>query len=164
MNTTDIFSFSEWYHYVILLLWLIILFFGVKNFQLIESLFKPKETYLKGHVIGKKFLTISFLLGVMMVLIWMFKPAELTEQSQTIWQYLKYSLYFIFILILVVNLYISYTNYQIMSNFIRMLLMSLLMIVYFYSGMFGGLFIVALTALVILVYALVKFKNILKIG
>lgn len=159
----EYFSFTEWYHYAILFLWLILLFFGMKNSNKIESLFKPKEEFSKNVIEVKYLLITSFTLGVLMVLIWMFKPQEISPKIQMYWNYARIGFYFVFILFMFINALISIRNYDLRNAIFRILLVSFLMIIYFFSGMFGGLMLIAFSALILLIYFFNKFKNILKL-
>lgn len=161
--TIDFLTFTEWYHYVLLFLWLIMLFTGIKYFYLLESHFKPKDDFDKGEKYGKNLLISSFVIGLLLVLIFTFKPAQISELSELNWGYVKYSLYGLFIILLVLNAFISIRNYELKSGIIRLLLMSVLMLLYFYTGMLGGLLVIATFALFILIYVVFKFKNILSI-
>ena len=159
---SGIFSFSQWYHYLFLLVWMILLAFGLKYFKLIEDLFNPKDNFSNGLKFTKTLLLLSFLTGVSMVVVYMFKPANIDAQSETLWTYIKYSFYIIFIIFFIVNMIISFAKYHPYSNYIRMLVTSLLLLIYFYSGMFGGLIIVGIAALLLLLYVLAKFIGLLK--
>jgi hypothetical protein len=159
----EYFSFSEWYHYAILIVWLFILFLGVRYFSEIESLFNPKSGKQGLELYGKNLLIASFFLGIIMVLVWLFKPAEISSQVEKYWDYTKYAFYTFFAILLLFNAYVSFHNLDSKYGIIRIIVMSLLITIYFYSGMFGGLLIIAAIAIVLLIYVLVKFKNILKI-
>lgn len=163
MITTDFITFTEWYHYAILFLWLVLLLTGVKYFHLLESNFKPRNDFKLGEKYGKNLLISSFVIGLLMVLIFTFKPAQMSSQSELNWDYIKYGLYGLFIIILVINAIVSIKNYETKSGVIRLVLMTILMLLYFYTGMFGGLLLIATFVLFILIYAIIKFKNILTI-
>lgn len=163
MLFTDLLTFTEWYHYALLFLWLIVLFTGVKYFYLLESNFKTKDGFTKGENYGKSLLTASFVIGLLMVIIFTFKPAQTSAQNELNWDYAKYGLYGLFILLLALNAFVSIRNYESKSGVIRLVLMSILMLLYFYTGMLGGLLVIATAALFILIFALIKFKNILTI-
>lgn len=160
---TNFLSFTEWYHYAILFSWIIMLFTGIKYFHLLESYFKPKDGFDKGEKYGKNILVISFVIGVLMVIIFTFKPVDLSTSSELNWTYSKYLIYISFILLLVINAFVSIQNYKSKSNIFRLVIMSFLMILYFYTGMLGGLLILATFVLFILIYALFKLKNTLSI-
>ena len=155
--------FSEWYHYAILALWLIILVFGIKYYALLENRFKVKRDFTSGTAYGKNLLIISFLIGLLMVIIFTFKPASMETPSENYWQFSKYFFYGIFILLLLYNAYISVQHYQQKSGILRLISLSLLMMVYFYSGMLGGMIIFAISVMIILIFALIKLKKILTI-
>jgi len=155
--------FTEWYHYAILFLWLILLFTGVKYFHLLESNFKPKDSFDNGEKYGKNLLISSFVIGLLLVLIFTFKPAQINEQSELNWDYAKYGSYALFIILLAINAIISIKNYEFKSGIIRLILMTILMFLYFYTGMLGGMLVIATFALFILIYAVIKFKKILTI-
>lgn len=157
-------AFTEWYHYALLLLWLILLFVGLKYFQTIESLFKPKDDFVKGKKYAVNFLLFSFVLGILSFAIMVFKPAEMKGQLELVWNISKYLMYGIFLSLMVWNAYICMRNYQQKSITSRTLVISLLMILYFYSGMLGGLIFIAFAGLIIIIYTFIKFKKILKIG
>ena len=109
---TDFLTFTEWYHYVLLFLWLIMLFTGIKYFYLLESHFKPKYDFDKGDKYGKNLLISSFVIGLLLVIIFTFKPTQLNEQSELNWDYINYGLYSLFILLLALNAFVSIRNYK----------------------------------------------------
>jgi len=156
----EILSFTEWYHYAILFLWLLLLFYGLSKFYLIETLFKSKKDFEQDEVHGKKLLISSFLLGILMFLTLTFIPARFEINRE----YVKYGFYFIFLLLLVYNATVSIRFYQPKSRALRSILMTFLMVVYFYSGMLGGLMVIAFFALFIILYAFGKFRKTLTIG
>lgn len=157
-------TFTEWYHYAILFLWIVLLFVGVKYFNLLESHFKPKDGFKKGDIYGKNLLVASFTIGALMVLVFTFKPAQLNTQSELNWDYGKYLIYAIFMMLLLVNAYVSMRKYHSPSNILRLLIISFLMILFFYTGMYGGMLIIATLVLLILIYAIIKLKNKLTIS
>jgi len=161
---TDYLSFTEWYHYALLFLWIVMLFIGIKYFHLLESHFKPKDGFDNGEDYGKNLLISSFIIGALMVLIFIFKPAEMSASSELNWTYAKYLIYTLFVIMLGINAWVSIKKYQSNSNIFRFLIMSSLMILYFYTGMLGGLLILATFVLFILIYAIFKLKNKLTIG
>jgi len=139
------------------------LFTGIKYFYLFESHFKPKDNFDKGDKYGKNLLISSFVIGLLLVIIFTFKPAQMSEHSELNWDYAKYSLYGLFIILLVINAFVSIKKYELKSGLTRLLLLSFLMVLYFYTGMLGGLFVIATFAMFILIFAIVKFKNVLTI-
>ena len=163
MDTTDFISFTEWYHYAILFLWLVLLLTGVKYFKLLESNFKPKNDFKLGEKYGISLLISSFVIGLLLVLVFAFKPAQISEQSELNWDYAKYILYGLFILIVALNAFVSIKNYETKSGVVRLIIMTILMILYFYTGMLGGLLIIATFVLFFLIYMIIKFKKILTI-
>ncbi len=163
MAVANFLTFSEWYHYLLLFLWSVMLLTGIKYFSLFESNFKIKNNFSNGEKNGKVMLITSFVIGLLLVLIFTFKPAQASLQSELSWDYSKYGLYGLFIIMLVVNAIISIRNYEIRSGVIRLLLMTIFMFLYFYTGMLGGLLVIATFALFMLIYAIIKFKHILTI-
>ena len=163
MNNTiilEIFSFSEWYHYVFLFLWLLLLFYGLSKFYLIETLFKPKKEFEQDEVHGKKLLIGSFLLGIFLFMAMTFIPARFEVNRE----YIRYGFYFIFLLLLVYNATVSIRFYMPESRALRSLSMTFLMVVYFYSGMLGGLMVISLVALYIIIVAFIRLRKTLTIG
>jgi len=160
---SDLFSFTEWYHYALLLLWLVILLAGLKYFHLLESLFKPKDELYKGNKYGANFLFVSFSLGLAMFLVMVLRPGQPDPQNLWFWNYAKYGFYALFVIILVLNAIVTIKNYKPESQVLRIALMAVLMIIYFYSGMLGGLMVISVFALVVIIYALIKLKKILTI-
>jgi len=156
-------TLTEWYHYVLLFLWLVMLAIGIKYFHLIESHFKPKNEFSKGEVYGKILLSISFIIGLFMFLAWMFKPPQVDAHSDINWNYIEYGFYGLFLFLLIINAAISIKNYTSKSGIIRLIIMSIFMLVYFYSGMLGGLMVVATFTLFIIIFALIKLKKTLTI-
>lgn len=163
MDSTDYITFTEWYHYAILFFWMILLFSGIKYFSLFESNFKTRNYFSNGEKFGKTALVLSFIIGLLLVLIFTFKPAQISIKSELYWDYAKYILYGLFIIMLAVNAFISINNYELKSGVIRLIIMTILMLLYFYTGMLGGLLVIAIFVLFVLIYAVVKFKNILTI-
>ena len=163
MNNTiflEILSFTEWYHYAFLFLWLVLLFYGLSRFYLIETLFKPMRDFQQDEVHGKKLLMTSFVLGIFLFLALTFTPARFEVNRE----YIKYGFYFIFLLLLIYNAWVSIRFYKPESRAMRSILMTFLMVVYFYSGMLGGLMVIAFIALFIVIYAFIKLRKTLTIG
>jgi len=156
----EILSFTEWYHYAILFLWLVLLFYGLSKFYLVETLFKSRKDFEQDEVHGKKLLISSFLLGILMFLTITFIPTRFEINRE----YIKYAFYFIFLLLLVYNASVSIRFYKPESRAFRSLLMTFLMVLYFYSGMLGGLMVISFIALFIIIYAFVKLRKTLTIG
>ncbi len=163
MNLNDYVSFNEWWHYLILMLWIILLLFLLRYFKDLESFFKTKDEKTSMSKQGRNFLIISFVLGIAMVLVWMLKPAHLTEQNSRLWWWIQIGFYAAFLILIAINAMWSIKNYTSKSSISRIILMSLLMVIYFYTGMFGGLFVMALFALAVIIYFIIKFKKILSI-
>ena len=108
---------------------------------------------------GESVLSLSFFIGLAMFLVWMFKPA----QSSINWDYVEYGFYGLFIFVLIINAVISIKNFTKPSGIFRVILMTIFMFVYFYSGMLGGLMVLATFALFIIIFALIKLKKTLTI-
>ncbi len=159
MFFTDYLTFTEWYHYLLLFLWLVMLAIGIKYYHLFESHFKPKSSFTKGVKYGKSVLSVSFFIGLAMFLVWMFKSA----QSSINWDYVEYGFYGLFLFTLIINAVISIKNYASTSGITRLIIMTIFMVVYFYSGMLGGLMVIATFALFIIILALIKLKKTLTI-
>lgn len=156
-------AFTEWYHYVLLLIWLILLLVGIKYFKHIESYFKPKDDFDKGKKSAVTLLSSSFVLGMLLFATMIFKPAELGDKSELLWNLSKYLMYAVFLLLLIWNAFICFNNYQKSSRLARILVISFLMILYFYSGLLGGLMIITFLALFVVIYTFIKFKKILQL-
>jgi len=131
---TDYLTFTEWYHYALLLVWLLILLVGVKYYYKIENAFKLKSNFENGNKYAVGLLITSFILGFLAFLIWAFA----TEMGQSLTADIIF--YGFVILLFLLNAFICFKYYLTLSAIIRLLLISVLMIVYFYSGMLGGLF------------------------
>jgi len=159
MTVIDYLIFTEGYHYALLFLWLVMLAIGVKYFRLLEFYFKPKIGFDAGESYGQKTLIVSFALGFLMFLFGMFKPF----QGVINYDYVEYIFYGLFILLLALNVIVSISNYISKSGIIRVVTMSALMLLYFYSGMLGGLMVVAIFVLFIIIYALLRSKKTLTI-
>jgi len=155
-----ILSFTEWHHYAILLLWLLLLFYGLSKFYLIETLFKPIRVFELDVVHGKKLLMTSFGLGILLFVAITFTPARYEVNKD----YIKYGFYFLFLLLVVYNATVSIRYYKPESRALRSLLMTFLMVLFFYSGLLGGLMVIAFVSLFIIIYAFIKLKKILTIG
>lgn len=160
---TDHFNFSLWWHYALLLLWILILFAGIKFYNKIESLFEKKDKGYDGNRSGKSMLILSFVTGLIMVVVWMFKPAELDQASTLQWNYIELAFYGLIVILILLNLIISLMSYKLNSGILRIIILTTLMLIYFYTGMFGGLLILSVFAIVVVLYFLLKFVNILKI-
>jgi len=156
-------AFTEWYHYVFLLIWLLLLMLGLKYYPHVESFFKAKEGQVMGSKYGSYLLVSSFLLGIILFMLMVFKPKPLEGHPPLSWDMIKYSFYGIFILLMGLNIWFTIRNYKAKSKLIRSIVLSLLMLVYFYSGMLGGLMVIGITALFIIIYTFIKFKKILTI-
>ncbi len=154
---TDSISFSEWYHYALLLLWLVILMTGLKYFPKIEPLFKVKNTFSDANKYGVGLLAASFILGFVVFLIWTFAP----DFGQSTVGYVF--MYGLIILLLSINAYLSFKFFVMPDAIYRLLVILVLMIVYFYSGMLGGLLMIAVFALVVIIYVLLRLKKTLTI-
>lgn len=156
-------AFTEWYHYLWLFIWLIILMVGLKFYYLIESFFKPKEGNEKGRKYGASLLFSSFIIGILLYMVMVFKPAQLEEGSVIYWNIAKYFFYVLFFLLIGLNTMYTIRSYENKSILLRLSILTVLMLIYFYSGMLGGLMIIAFAALIIIIYTFVKFKKILSI-
>ncbi|NOX84849.1 MAG: hypothetical protein GXO86_02615 [Chlorobi bacterium] len=156
MPETD-FAFSEWYHFALLLLWLAVLFGGLFFFNKIEKLFRLKDDFSDGSKIAVGLLLTSFIFGFVVFLVLTFSAETAHSKTAII---LFYGLAF---LLLLLNAFTCFRNYLLQSAIIRFLLLSALMLVYFYSGLLGGLLVIALFALAVIVFALLKTKKILTI-
>ncbi len=159
----DYLTFSEWYHYALLFLWLLMLVISIKYFYLFESHFTTNSGFSKGESYGKKLLSISFIIGLLMFLVWMFKSGQLDAKSSINWDYVEYGFYGLFLFMLMINAVISIKNYASTSGITRLIIMTIFMLVYFYSGMLGGLMVLATFALFIIIFALIKLKKTLTI-
>ncbi len=154
---TDNTAFSEWYHYLLLATWLIVLMVGVKYYPKIEKNFTLKTNFTKGSKLAIGFLLASFILGFFIFLIQFFDNGA--KQVTTI----NYIIYGMVAVLLLLNAFLSFKYYVTKSAIIRVLLLSVLIVIYFFSGLLGGLLIISIFALVVIIYAFVKFKNILTI-
>jgi len=154
---TDNFNSSDWTFYLLLFLWIVVLWLGLKYFHKIENLFKLKDDFQNGNKTAVGLLLASFIFGFITYLIWVLAPDF--GQSKT----LEFIVYPILFLVLLGHIFICFRYYKIPSAILRLLLIVALMIVYFYSGMLGGLLMIAVFGLVIIVFAIVKLKNILTI-
>jgi hypothetical protein len=150
-------GFTEWYHYALLLLWLIMLMAGLKYFPKIESSFKVKNAFSDGNKYGVGLLTASFILGFVVFLIWTFTP---DFGQSTVGYVIMYGL---ITLLLSINAYVSFKFFVMPDAIYRLLVILILMIVYFYSGMLGGLLLIAIFASVVIIYALFRLKKTLTI-
>lgn len=163
MLISDFLSFSEWYHFVMLFVWLIFLLVGLKYFAHIENLFKPKTEFDNGVKYGINLLIASFIIGFIIFLIMTLSPARLENEAIGISKYLRFGLFGLFVVLIFINGIISVRNYQPKSIVPRILIISFLMSLYFFSGVLGGLFLTAILALIIIIYALIKLKKTLTI-
>jgi len=119
--------------------------------------------FRKGKNWGSWMLLISFILGFIMVTAWLFKPAKLSPESESYWQLAKYGFYVVFVLLLILNGYISLSKYMGNSGVLRIAILTPVMILYFYTGMFGGLLVLSIVLLIVVVYVFKNFKKILTI-
>lgn len=153
-------TFTEWYHYAFLFIWLLLLFAGLKYFDAIESFFEAREDFHKGRKYSVYLLLGSFCLGVSLFLVKVFQP---TDQTNPTHSFIEYSIIAIFLLLLSFSIVLAIKKYKPKSLPLRLIGMTLLMLVYFYSGILGGLLVVAVLALIFIIYVFIKFKNILTI-
>ena len=72
-------------------------------------------------------------------------------------------MYGLITLLLSINAYVSFKFFVMPDAIYRLLVILILMIVYFYSGMLGGLLLIAIFALVVIIYALFRLKKTLTI-
>ncbi len=153
------FDLTQWYHYVLLAVLLAILFVIIKYYYSVEKVFKPKTGIQNGVKSGKSMLISSFVLGLIMVLIWMFKPSNLSSETEKYWIYVENICYGLFIMLILINIYFSFTNYKLRSSILRIIIVSGLMFIYFYSGMYGGLLILIALATLIIIYSIFRLKK-----
>ena len=150
--------FSDgWFFYLLLLLWIVVLFIGLKNFDKVESAFKLKDDFKNGNKTATGLLLASFIFGFVIYLIWVLAPDF--GQSKT----LKFIVYSAIALVFLWHTFICFKHYKTQSAILRWLFILVLMVVYFYSGWLGGLLMIAVFALAVIIFALVKLKNVLKI-
>jgi len=155
---TDSLSFSDWTFYLLLFLWMVVLFVGLKYFHKIENLFRLKDDFQNGNKTAVGLLLVSFVFGFIIYLIWVLAPEF--GQSKTA----EFIIYPIILLVFLWHVFICFKHYKTGSAIFRLLLIAILMIVYFYSGWLGGLLMIAVFSLAIVVFAIVKLKKILTIG
>lgn len=153
-------AFTEWYHYVLLFAWLVLLFVGLKYVKRIESFFKPQEGFNKGEKYTAYLLSGSFILGLILFLSMTFQSEQQASSSKL---YFTWAIYGIFFLYLMLNAVLTFRKYKPQSLLFRLILISFIMVIYFYSGVLGGLMVVAVLALIIVIYTFIKFKNILSL-
>ena len=150
-------AFSEWYHYLFLAAWLVILMIGLKYYPEIDKKFRLKNSSANKSTLATSFLLSSFILGFIVF----FMQAFFSEaQPATVITYFAYG---IFIMLLMTNAYFCLSYYTAPGSIIRLILLSILIIIYFYSGLLGGLLMITVFSLVVIIYALIKFKHILTI-
>ncbi|RLD42912.1 MAG: hypothetical protein DRI89_06035 [Bacteroidetes bacterium] len=158
MDFEEYLNFSDWTFYLLLFLWIVVLWFGLKYFYKIEKLFKLKDDFQNGSKTAVGLLQGSFIFGFIIYLIWVLAPDF--GQSKT----LEFIIYSGILLVFLWHVFISFKHYKMPGAILRMMLISVLMIVYFYSGWVGGLLMIAVFAVAIIVFALFKLKKILTIG
>ncbi|MCF6169757.1 MAG: hypothetical protein L3J66_02100 [Bacteroidales bacterium] len=157
MDFDNFFDYADWTFYILLFLWIVVLFAGLKYFHKIEKLFKLKDDFQNGNKTAVGLLLGSFIFGFITYLIWVLAPDF--GQSKT----LAFIVYPGILLVLLGHIFICFRYYKIPSAILRLLLISVLMIVYFYSGWLGGLLMIAVFGLAVVVFAFVKLKKILTI-
>ena len=150
-------AFSEWYHYLFLALWLVILMIGLKYYPTIDKKFRLKNGSADKSTLATGFLLSSFILGFIIFFI----QAFFADAKPTM--VVTYIAYGTIVMLLLTNAYISIKNYVTPGSIIRLILLSIIIIIYFYSGLLGGLLMIAIFSLVVIVYVFIKFKNILTI-
>jgi len=150
-------AFSEWYHFLLLAVWLVVLMVGLKYYPKIEKTFILKTDFTNGSKLATGFLLFSFVFGFIIFFVQTFDTEA--EQATTI----SYIIYGVIALLLLLNAFLCFKYYVKQSAALRMLLLSVLIVIYFFSGLLGGLLIISIFALVVIIYAFVKFKNILTI-
>ncbi|NOY50913.1 MAG: hypothetical protein GXO88_10180 [Chlorobi bacterium] len=155
-------AFTEWYHYAILFLWLIILFFGFRYMSDFEKCFTVEANVPKNTVISKNLVAASFLIGLLMVISAWLIPAQSVNYQYYI-NIIKYGSFGIIIILIIYNFIVSLKSHKKNSGIAHGILLSLIMLIYFFSGMFSGLLIAATFALALIIYALIKLYKTLKI-
>ncbi len=60
MVSGDFLTFSEWYHYAILILWIVLLFVGIRYMDHFDALFKTKDAVKDNQTHSKTMLITSF--------------------------------------------------------------------------------------------------------
>ncbi len=150
-------AFSEWYHYLFLAVWLVILMIGLKYYPEIDKKFHLKNGSSGKSTLAIGFLLSSFILGFVMFLLQTFFT---DNKSVTAVTYVTYGMV---VFLLFTNAYVCFKYYVAPGLIIRMILLSILIILYFYSGLLGGLLLIAIFSFVVIVYLFIKFKNILTI-
>ena len=98
-----------------------------------------------------------------MVLGKVIQPADLDETAANTWDNVLYILAGIFLLLVGYNIFISFTNYIGKSRIIRSIIQTIILIIYFYSGMLSALMLLFTLAIIIIIYFFIKFKHILTI-
>ncbi len=149
----EIINFSEWYHYIFIVLWMVVLFLGLKYFYKIEKLFKLKDDFRSGNKVVVGLLITSFIFGFFIYLIWVLAPEF--GQSKTATIVVNSLIVFTFMM----NAFVCFKNYKIISAFLRFLLISVLMLVYFYSAWLSGLLLIGVFSLVVIFYTLRWLKR-----
>ena len=149
--------FSEWYHYLFLAAGLIILLSGLKYFPKIDKKFRLKSGVANQSKRATGFMLTAFIIGFVMFFMQTFFTGVIPAH------FVIYTGYGVFAAILLMNAYTCFKNYTSPGSVIRMIILSILIVIYFYSGLLGGLLIVAVLLLAILIYAFLKFKKILTI-
>ena len=144
----EIINFSEWYHYIFIVLWIVVLFFGLKYFYKIEKLFKLKDDFKSGNKVAVGLLITSFIFGFIIYLIWVLAPEFGQSKTATI------VVNSLIVLIFLLNVFVCFKNYKIVSALLRFLLISILMLVYFYSAWLSGLLLIGVFSLVVIFYTL----------
>lgn len=161
MIFSDYLSFSEWYHYVLLFVWLIFLLLGLKYYTYIENLFKPKTEFDNGKKYGVNLLLASFIIGFIIFLLMTFSPAKIDNEANGMSEYLRFGFFGLFVILILFNGIITIRNYQPKSIVTRIIVTSFLMFIYLFSGVLGGLLMSAIITLIVIIYALIKLKKIL---
>lgn len=150
----DVFiNFSDWYFYIFIVLWMVVLFLGLRYFYKIEKLFKLKDDFKSGSKVAVSLMITSFIFGFLIYLIWVLVPGF--GQSIT----LEFIFYTVILLLLLWHVFVCFTHYETLSAIIRMFLIPVLMVVYFYSAWFSGLLLIGIFSLVVIYYTLRWLKN-----
>ena len=155
--THDNTAFSEWYHYLLLALWLIILLAGLKFYPKLDQRFQLKKGFKSKGKAAAGLLTFSFVLGFVLLMFRVFAHNARIGNSSEIFAY------GLIILLLLGNAYYCFQNYVMPGSVFRLILLSILIPVYFFTGLMSGLFVMAIISVIVIIYFLIRFKNILTI-
>ena len=161
-NTQVSFLENGWAIYLVSILILIALFFVQKYAFLIDRKLNQLSKN-ESNWEGKPWPLISgILLGIFTLLYNVFSPEDM-QLNPANWHWPEWALIICSFVLLVILILESISHFGIRLGLIRFLVLSLLAVGFFYAGLLAGLLIVAVLAIIVFIYFLLRWSKIMKI-